>query len=165
MRVCPYCYNLVADEEERCLFCHKRLDKNAPLIRRLPGQIRSFPRVDIDIPVRFQSLERAPLGNSLDLVGVAKNISAAGIYFETDANINLAQGGIVWVSFRFEDNKPFLKIQGEIRRIVDVSGKRKGFGIMFLHLDAKVKHSIDSFVKARLNSRKSVRRKLKKVKD
>ncbi len=164
MRVCPYCYNLVADEEERCLFCHRRLDKDAPLIRRLPGQIRSFPRIKINIPVRFQSLERAPLGNNLDLSGTAKDISAAGIYFETESRTNFHQGSIVWLSFCLEKGRPVLKIQGEVRRIVNTIEGRKGFGLMFLHLDSKVKYSIDKFMHQALHSAKSVRHKLKKVK-
>ena len=152
MRICPFCYNLVADEEQRCLFCHKRLEPNKVYVHRHPTRVRSFPRLNMNIPIKFQALSNSPMGDSLDLEGNMKDISVAGIFFEVDENVNLDQSAVLWISFNLPGFDRDFKIQAEVRRVVP-SGAKKGIGVMFLNMELSEKSLIKDFVYKSLSSK------------
>lgn len=113
--------------------------------------MRTHQRLDLDEPLEFESLILDPAGEHLGRTAVCKNLSLTGLYFETVPSLEIqAQfkvGNIIWTRFKIPGSEEQLKIQCEIRRVLNVSRKIVGFGAMFINLSPKAERLIVNFVK------------------
>ena len=113
--------------------------------------MRTHERLDIAQPLTFDSLSLDPAGEVLAREGVCRNISFTGIYFETKVSEEVDRyfkvGNIVWVKFTVPDNDFVIKVQCEVRRVLNISKKEVGFGVMFINLPTKAERIIINFIR------------------
>ncbi len=151
MRVCPFCDSLVPAGEERCIFCAKRLPEDLSAAPRYSSDARSFPRVSIEEKIFFDLLQSSPQGTNLKRTAILKDLSIAGLYFETDQAKDLAQSDIIWISFELPDWPRPLRFHGEVRRIKQISETKTGIGVMFLCIEENEKRALKKFIHTKLS--------------
>ena len=113
--------------------------------------MRTHQRLEFKDIVRYEPLSVDPAGEHLNRKADGRNLSLTGIYFETkaDAEIltHLKVGNIVWVAFRIPEYDEEIKVQCEIRRVLDLGKNKTGFGSMFINLSSRAERAIAKFLK------------------
>lgn len=159
MRFCPFCNSLLPDEATQCLFCGRALSGSENLEKKTEKPrvtLRGFVRIPFKEKVRFQVLSLDPRGENLSLVAEARDISLSGIYFETERDRvseivhHFRMSNILWMEFKLPKIEKPIKLQGEIRRLVDTNKEKIGLGVMFLNVERKTRRLLDDFISEHL---------------
>ena len=113
--------------------------------------MRTHQRLDLDEPLNFESLAIDPAGEYISREGICKNLSLTGVYFETKVSLEIQTqfkvGNVIWTRFTVPTTKEVVKVQCEIRRVLNVSKKVVGFGAMFINLSSKAERAVVQFIK------------------
>jgi c-di-GMP-binding flagellar brake protein YcgR len=112
--------------------------------------MRSHQRVNFDQVVKYAPLSIDPAGERLGSDGEGKNLSFTGIYFETKRTSeilsHLKVGNLIWVGFTLPVEPNLIRIQCEVRRVLDLPKERLGFGVMFINLSQRLEKMIMKYI-------------------
>lgn len=113
--------------------------------------MRTHQRLTFGQPVRFEVLTLDPAGEVLGRLADGKNLSLTGLYFETKATPEIQThfkvGNVIWTAFDLPTASEEIKVQCEIRRVLDLPRKKIGFGAMFINLSSKAERAIVQYLK------------------
>lgn len=113
---------------------------------------REERRKFIRIPVKIRMLARYEGEESGRLYFFSKNLSAGGVFLESD--ILLEKGTKIYVEFVLPSDQRLIIVKSEVVWIKEDTGQQPfstaGMGIRFLNLDEESKKAIVDFIKANL---------------
>ena len=113
--------------------------------------MRTHQRLDLDEPLNFEALSIDPTGEYISRSAICKNLSLTGVYFETEVTLEVQTqfkvGNVIWTRFTVPNTDELVKVQCEIRRVLNVSKKVVGFGAMFINLSPKAERAVVNFIR------------------
>jgi hypothetical protein len=105
------------------------------------GEKRRHNRLVLTLPVRFQDVSENVTGEGVQGLGILKNISLGGLYFECPPPVNLQTGQIL--QFTIAASLPSLDLlgtshlqaKGEVLRLDQLLGADRACGVAVRFLD------------------------------